>query len=568
MIEEKIKKNINKIIKKLNYPVKEIILETPKNPNYGDLYTPLALQISKEIKEDSYNLAKKIVKNFPNLEEIKKVEIIKPGFINFFLDESVYLKNLFSWLEKDFKNILNEGKKIIIEFGQPNTHKIPHIGHLYSYIYGESLARIFEVCGNKVVRVNYQGDIGLHVAKCLWRFKKYLIANEKKISSFQSLEEKVKFLQICYQEGTQEYEKSEQVKKEIDELNIKIYQKDPSIVQLWKETRQWSLDFYKIFELKLGINFKRYYFESETAEIGKRIVFENLKKVFHKSGQTIIFKGEDYGLHTRVFINKYGNPTYEAKDIGLAFLKNKEFDFDLSIITTANEQNEYWKVVIKAIDLIFPHLKNKIIHLGFGMINLNTGKISSRLGKIIDPFILINKVKNEIKENFQVKNDQLLEKIALCSIKYSFLMSDYKKDIIFDLEKSIAKEGNSGPYLLYTYVRCQSVLKKIKKDFLDFKNDKFLKKIRELSFSKEEINLLKKVYFFDKVIIKAKNNYSPNIIANYLYELASLFNIFYQKYPIIKGGEYLFFRIALTKSVSQILKKGLFLLGIETVEKI
>ncbi|MCX7881265.1 MAG: arginine--tRNA ligase [Patescibacteria group bacterium] len=561
-MEEKLKKSLKKTLNDLNYQVEEIIIGIPKLTHHGDFYTPLALQIGKKIKKNPLLIAQEIVKKIPSMAEVKKIIVVPPGFINFYLSDGFFVDKVKQLINKSFK-LKKENKTIVLEFGQPNTHKIPHIGHLYSYIYGESLARILEFLGNKVIRVNYQGDIGLHVAKCLWAVKNQFLEKGKNFNSLKTLKDKVDFLQKGYQEGSQLYEENKSIKKEIDQLNLKIYQKDSKIIDLWQKTRQWSLDFYKIFEKKLGIKYDRYYFESQTAKVGKKIILENLGKVFEESNQAIIFKGEKHNLHTRVFINSYGNPTYEAKDIGLAYLKNKDYQFDLSIITTAKEQNEYWKVIIKVIELLFPHLKNKISHLGFGMVNLTSGKMSSRSGNIIDPFTLTEEVKKEIKKTFLVKDESLLEKITFAAIKYSFLNSDYKKNIIFDLKKSIAKEGNSGPYLLYTYVRTKSVLTK---------SENFNLQEKKLNFininNNEERKLLKKISFFSSFLIKAKETYSPNIIANYLYELASLYNLFYQKYPILKAEESLReLRLLITLAVKEIIKNGLNLLGIETVEK-
>ncbi len=561
MIEEKIIEKIKEALKKIGYQKDLVIeLEIPKNKHFGDLSTNVSFKLAKDLKGNPYQIALKIKDNLSPIENVKKIEVVKPGFINFFIADDYYLDLIKRFFASDFlpKNKLQ--KKIIIEFGQPNTHKIPHIGHLFSYIYGESLARIFEFCGNKIYRVNYQGDIGLHVAKCLYKVKQKI--NE--IKKLNTLEEKIRFLQKCYQEGASVYETNQKAREEIDKLNIQIYEKEKQIFDLWQQTRNWSLDFYKKFENQLGITYNHYYFESETAAIGKRIVLENLGKIFRKSQEAVIFEGKKYKLHDRVFINKYGNPTYEAKDIGLAYLKKKDFDFDLSIITTASEQNEYWKVVIKAIELVLPDLKNKIKHLGFGMVSLTTGKISSRTGNIIDPLSLIDDVKQEIKNRFAVEDEGNLNKISFAAIKYSFLSSDYKKNIVFDIEKSIAKEGNSGPYLLYTYVRCLSVLRKVNQDK---KTSRHFQENEKISLSSEEKNLLKDISQFPNIVIQAMENYSPNLIANYLYNLASAFNFFYQKYPILKSKEYFKVRILITKAVAKILEKGLFLLGIEVVER-
>ena len=311
----------------------------------------------------------------------------------------------------------------------------------------------------------------------------------------------------------------------------------------------------------MGITFDKYYFESEISDKGKDLVNKHLGKIFEKSENAIVFEGEKYGLHTRVFVNSQGNPTYEAKDLGLIAAKLNDFKFDLSLVTTAAEQNEYWKVIGKASVLLFPQLENKYKHLGFGMINLITGKMSSRTGQIINAVTLIEEVKSRVKSAFSMKDDVLVQIIALAAVKYSFLKSDAFKNISFDMERSIAKDGDSGPYLLYTFVRTQSILKQSKE-----KKDVQIEVPSTLE-NEEEV-LLRKLYLFPEFIEKALEYNSPHFIATFLFDLAQSYNIFYQKHPVLKSeGEVRQFRLLLTESVGKILKQGLYLLGIETVDK-
>jgi len=552
MIKDLIVKQLEKALKKMGVDEAEIPIESPANPRFGDYASSIAMKLTKKLKKNPLSIAQTIVDNFHTNETIEKVETVKPGFINFWINKKTLIQQSKEII--DLKTISKNGETILLEFGQPNTHKIPHIGHFFSYVYGQALANILEFTGNHVIRVNYQGDIGLHVAKCLYQ----VLKNENKIGKLRSLREKVDFLQSCYQQGSSAYENSQKAKREVDELNKKIYEHNTNIKDLWEKTRKWSTDFYKTFEKDLGIEYQRYYFESETANIGKKIVLNNIDKVFLKSKGAIIFTGEKYNLHTRVFINRYGNPTYEAKDIGLAYLKKKEYLFDLSVVATANEQSDYWTVVKKAIELVFPDMVNKIKHVGFGMINLTTGKMASRTGQIINPFTLIEQVKQSIQTSFHISDEQLLKNIVFASIKYSFLNSDPKKNVTFDLEKSIAKEGNSAPYLLYTYVRCRSVLRK--------SNQTNIKTSRLTDEAEKDI--LRSVIHFPEIVGEAATYYTPNTIATYLFDLAQKYNLFYQKCPILKTeASVKDIRLFITRSVAQILKNGLYLLGIKTVEK-
>lgn len=530
--------------------MKEVNLQHPANSDHGDYSSNIALIFSKQLKKSPLELAQQIVDSLPKDALIEEVAIEKPGFINFFLSEKALLQELQN-INRGEKTKAT-GKTILLEYGQPNTHKTPHIGHLFSYIFGESLARILEYRGNEMIRANYQGDVGLHVAKCL-----YVARDKVQGIRNRTLKEKIDFLQKCYQDGSKSYEENKEEQKKVDELNQKIYHQDKEIVDLWNETRKWCLDFYQQFEQTLSVKYNKYYFESESAPIGKKIVEENVGRVFEKSDEAIIFKGEKYGLHTRVFITKYGMPTYEAKDIGLNNLKSK-LNFDFSIVTTANEQSSYYKVIVKASELIFPKLKNKLKHLGFGLIQLKAGKMSSRTGEIIDAFSLVDLVKNLIIKEYKTE-EKLAQQIALAAIKYSFLKSDAYKNIVFDLEKSIAREGDSGPYLLYTYVRTQSILGK---GTAGKPSD------RTINLTPEEKGLLRLLYQLPEVVEQAALRYSPHLIATYLFQLAQQFNLFYQKLPVLKAEEPIKqFRLALTTAVGETIREGLHLLGIETVSK-
>lgn len=556
MIKTQLIQNLKKSLEKVGIRDENPHLEHPANDAHGDYSTTIPLKYASRLRKSPMQIAQDIKENFPKNSLVEAIEIVKPGFVNFWISKPALLKELVRIDEnkETYGKLHVSDKKIMLEFGQPNTHKTPHIGHLFSYIFGESLARILQWEGNQIFRANYQGDIGLHVAKCLYSVQKKLEEGRK----LGNLKEKVNFLQICYQEGSCQYEENETTRKEIDVLNGNIYLHEKTIQEIWRETREWSIEFYRLFEKKLGITYDRHYYESQTSAPGKEIVEKNVGTVFAKSDGAIIFKGESYGLHTRVFINKYGNPTYEAKDVGLVSMKKKDYPFDLSLVTTANEQNEYWKVIIKASELIFPELRGKLNHLGFGMIQLTTGKMASRTGKIIDAFSLVDTVTDEIIRLYK-GDKELGEKIALAAIKYSFLRSEPLKNIVFDLKMSVAKDGDSGPYLLYTYVRTKSILSKIP-------NPTTLQNV-SMDVS-EETGILRKLYRFPEVIENAAKSYSPHLLAGYLYDLAREFNLFYQKCPVLKAtGEKRTVRILLTHAVSTILKNGLDLLGIETVDK-
>lgn len=560
MIRDTVAAILKHAVKKTGIEDTTIPLAHPADPAHGDYATSIALKYAKKRGVPPIELAQHIADNIQKGDVIESVEVVKPGFINVFLANSVLTDEL-KKMDDSYPEIPALDKKALIEFGQPNTHKLPHIGHLFSYIFGESLSRIYEQSGYKVKRANYQGDIGLHVAKCLW----YVVTHKTDLPATAPLKEKIEFLQKGYQEGSEAYDNNEDSKKEIDAINKALYhEQDDDLMKLWKDTREWCIEYYDAFQTRLGIKYDRQFFETETWKLGKELVEQNTGTVFEKSQNAVIFRGEEYGLHTRVFINKHGNPTYEGKELGLYEAKRQAYaQINESITTTASEQNEYFKVVFKAIEKLYPEQHTSYKHLGYGMINLTTGKMSSRTGEIVGAFELVEITKNAITDAFEIQDPARAETIAIAAVKYSFLKSDPFKNMTFDLEKSITREGDSGPYLLYTYVRTRSILKDE-----TVLRDISLTDVSSGAINTEEKALLRLLSQYPEAIEQAKMQYSPSVIATYLFTLAQSYNLFYQKHSVLKAEESEKpLRISLTQATGTILKSGLHLLGIETVEK-
>lgn len=533
----------------------DIELSHPADLSHGDYASNIALQLAKQLNDSPRNIAEKIASSIDIDGVVEKVEIAGPGFINFFIKKEALFEVLVTF-DGDF-GISKSGSygRVMLEFGQPNTHKMPHIGHLFSYIYGESLARLLEAVGVEVYRVNYQGDVGPHVAKCLWALQQYDSSYPK------SLEDRITLLQQMYQQGSAAYLDDPAAKEAIDDLNKKIYAQDASIKDLWIETRQWCLDYYKEFESRLSIRYERSYLESEVFQDGIDLVKANEGTVFEISEGAYVFRGSNYGLHDRVFVTSRDTATYEAKDLALEILKMREQLNDLLIITTAHEQNEYFRVVFKALETIRPDLSGKLLHIGFGMVNLKTGKMGSRTGNIIGAIDLVDGVISQIKGKFGL-SEELSEQIGIGAVKYSFLKTNPLQDTVFDLEESISQEGNSGPYLQYTYARCKSILSKAEEVSLS---------IKPLAgeLSDEESILLRTIYQFSEYVELAAKQYAPNLVAGFLYELAKAYNGLYQKSPILteEDPDKRQLRLILTNASSQVLKQGLMLLGIDAPER-
>lgn len=554
-----IKEQLAKIVsKKTNHKVEVGEFSAPPNKKLGDLALA-CFSLGKELKKNPAEVAQEMKAKFESSDLIEGVEATGP-YLNFKLKPKFIAENV---LLKKQKPTEKRGK-IMIEFAHPNTHKAFHIGHLRNIITGESICRILDNYGYKVVRANYQGDVGMHIAKCLWGIEQKKDAYEQVKDG--SIEEKVKFLGEVYALGGQTYEKDEEAKKLIQEINAKIYAGDKDIKDVYETTRQWSLDYFNAIYKRVNTTFDRFYFESQTFVRGKKLVEKFLSKgVFTESEGAVIFEGEKYGLHSRVFINSAGLPTYEAKDVALAEMQMKEYKPERIIHVVGKEQTEYFKVVFRALEEVLPKTKGKQEHLAYGWVSLKSGKMSSRTGKVVLGEWLLEQVKEKIStimKESELSEDEktdVLEKVTVGAVKYAMLKLGVKVDMAFDIDESISLSGNSGPYLLYICARIQSILNKLDG------NDKV-----ELpqTYEDEEKNLLLLLSQSREAFDRAAESLDPSEVAKYLFDLAQTFNDFYNQCPVVKADDGVKgFRVSLIKKVQQTMQKGLNLLGIEHVER-
>ncbi|MBP6913242.1 MAG: arginine--tRNA ligase [Candidatus Levybacteria bacterium] len=543
----------------------EVVLDIPEDYINGDYSSSIALKLSKKMGKPPREIAEEIKQKMEkyHVESLERVEVAGPGFINFYLSKSYLISGLNLIREQKDKfgesNTLQE-KKIMVEFTDPNPLKEFHIGHLYSNAVGESVSRLLESQGAEVVRACYQGDVGMHVAKALFGIMSFGL----KIDEMQgeSLPAKAKFLGEAYALGAKKYEESDEIKKEIGELNKKIYNHDPEVYPLYEQAKEWSLLYFEQMYERLGTKYKEYYFESKVGEEGVKIVKENLGTVFEEDNGAIIFSKEKSNLHTRVFINSQGLPTYEAKELGLAPIKYEDFPYDQSIIITGNEINEYFKVLLAALSLIRPDLAEKTIHISHGMVRLPSGKMSSRTGDVITGEWLLNETKSKLKTAHSEMSEDVSEKLTIGAVKYALLKVGIGSDITFSFEESINLHGNSGPYIQYSYARTQNVLDKFEKSEYGLTSPD--------SLMKEEQEVLKKMIHFPEIVMNAAASFSPSILCTYLYDLSQLFNAFYEKHRVYQEDDLTVknFRRALTESTGYVLGNGLHLLGILSPSKI
>lgn len=521
-MKEIIEKLIKEALKSLGIKARDFVVEHPSDLKMGDYSTNVGIKTGKA-KEILTHLAVKP----PSW--VERVELAGPGFINFYLSKEFFKNSLGEIIEKgqDFgKSEHAKGFKVMVEHTQPNPFKAFHIGHLMNNTIGEAVARIIKANGAEVKTASYHGDIGMHVAKALWKGD--------------------------YVAGAKAFEEDENAKTEIQELNKKIYDKsDPNINLQYEKGRKKSLEEFEKVYRRLDSKFDYTFFESEIAEIGKKLVLENLGMVFEESEGAVVFKGEKIGLHTRVFLNSDKLPTYEAKEIGLAKIKKEKFNFDYSITVTANEQDAFFNVVEAAIGEMFSELKGKLKHLSHGMLRLPTGKMSSRTGNIISAEELIENVKEKVKGD---------EQVAIGAIKYMILRQAIGNDIVFDIDKSVSTEGDSGVYLQYAYARTNSLLGKAKSEVWTrgVHNGAKQGNIREIE---------KLLYRFPEVVERAGKEYAPHYITTYLTELAGSFNNFYAHEQVIGDSPESAYRLAIVKAFNIVIKNGLNILGIPAPEK-
>ncbi len=548
-----------------------------KDITKADLYTNLPFVLAGKISKNPVAIAMDLQGFLNNCLDNTKVSQIEVsgGYVNFWVVSEVK-EDLDSVQHEDFF-----GKKVVYDYTDPNPMKEFHIGHLMSNTIGESLTRLGELGGAEVRRYSYQGDTGRHIAVTVWglQFLDAAWPDDEKIS----VTEKVKHLGAAYVAGNKRLaelkEKGDdsseylEAMKQVQAINQQVYDRsDAEINTVYDQGREWSLQkFEELYDI-LGTKFDHYFFESQSAPVGLEIVKKHQDVFVPGEEGARVFEGEQYGLHTRVFVNKNGLPTYEGKEVGLTRLKLDVWPFDKSYVITANEQNEVFKVTEKAISMIMPEVAGKLFHIGHGMMKLVGQKMSSRTGKIIAGDVLVESMMEAAFEKMKDRpiaeehKKGIAEAIAVAAIKFTILKQNFRKDIIFDPEKALALEGDSGPYVQYTAVRIKSLLKKIK----DSMEKGALHKDEPLTA--EAILLQRTMMRFDCVCYQAIDEFAPQHVAQYLIDLAAKFNGFYAHTKIIQSDTenniYINKHVVdICERVVQILEKGLYILGIKVVEE-
>lgn len=592
-INKKISESLQISLSKMGIDVNinDIIVDKPKDSTKGDYSTNIAMRIAPKFQKKPFDLAEEIVLNIEKDTNIEKIEVAMPGFINFFLSDRYLLnelKNIINLEDSYFRSNEKSSQKIVIEYTDANPFKMMHTGHLYTNIVGESFARLQETLGADVKRATYQGDVGLHVAKTMWGLELKLKDENKSFNDIEKLElnERVRYLGEAYMLGTEAYDESDNddVKKDIDDINYYIFSlsipslekrdfskyESVNMKEKYEKGRQWCLDYFEEIYKKLGTKFDYYFLESEVGEAGLKLVLDNVGKVFKRDDGAVIYEGDPKkNLHTRVFVNKYGLPTYEAKEIGLAYKKYSTIKYDSSIILTGKEQVGYFRVVLDALKKMNPEIAEGIIHISHGLIKTPNGeKMSSRKGGFVSAEWLIDETVKRIEKLMKGNRfdedliPEISRKVAIGAIKYAFLKVGVGSDIVFDFEKSITFDGDTGPYLMYVYSRCNSLLgNEGSYNFSNLQEEDVI----DNPYTRE---LIKCISTYKGVLLDSSYNYAPSQLCQYLFDLGQKFNAFYQNVRIVDSTEEdKKILLPLVKSVMIVMKNGLDHLGIEVVDE-
>ncbi len=545
------------IVKETGLDISDVenLIEIPPKDEMGDFAFP-CFGLAKSMKKSPVIIASELAKSLKLPSDIERVES-EGAYVNFFVDKKMMAERVLSSVKsRGFgKGKIGKGKSRLVEYSQPNTHKAFHVGHIRGTSLGESLSRIFKACGERVVQMNYSGDTGMHIAKWIWCYEKY--------HSRDGLKNDEAWIAGIYVEAVKRLEDNKEFQKEVLEINKKIESKDAKINELWKKTRELSISSWEKIYSELGAHFDVSFFESEFEADGKRESLKLLENGIAKKDDAVFMDLKKYGLGVWVLLRKDGTVLYSAKDIALALRKFKDFESDKYLVLVGNEQRLHFQQLIKTLELMGLEDEAKRYEvLPYGMVRFPEGKMSSRTGKNVLYSEFSREVFGIAKSGLKERGydgadiDERAMKIAIASIKYAMLKQDPTRTIIFDPKKEISFEGDTGPYLLYSYARANSIGKKVKS----------VKKVIIKELEGSEVKLVKKLGEFDGVLENAYKKLAPNLIANYAFELSKVFNEFYHSCPVL-GSEKEGFRLALVDAFRIVLDISLDLLGIETLEE-
>ncbi len=557
---------INLLKKATNLTEEEIsnLIEIPPNPELGDYAFPCFI-LSSKLKKNPQEIAKSLADKIKISKEIDKIQSQGP-YINFFLNSQELAEATIKKIQKE-KEKYGSAKmkeKVLIESPGPNTNKPLHIGHARNIILAQSIKKLLEFLGKDVKIVDIINDRGVHICKSMIAYEKFGKGNTPEKAEKKSDH----FVGDYYVKFFEEAKKNPKLDEEVHECLRKWESGDKDTLALWKKMNNWALQGFKETYDKFNLKTDKTYYESEIYQSGKEIILEQFKKgtIDKKKDGAYFADLTREGLGEKILLRGDGTSIYITQDLYLAILRKKEYNFDKLIYVVANEQNHHFKTLFTLLKLFGYKWADKLYHLNYGLVHLESGRLKSREGNIVDADDTIEITKNLALEEINKRYKDLSQKekesramqIAMSAIRYFFLKIDRLKDLTFIPQESLSFEGNTGPYLLYTYARARSILKKAK-----YTNKKAYK-IKEMPDMEKQ--LIFHIARFPQIVLHSYRNLSPNIIANYAYQIAKIFNELYHSDRIL-GSENEQFKLVLLDSFSQVLKNALSLLEIDTIDK-
>lgn len=577
------------IIALFDHEIDEFEIQPTRKEFEGD-YTLVVFPLLRQLKSNPQELATKIGTYVcDHTAEVQDFNVVK-GFLNLSLSDS-YFKDLLQNIHqtKDFGRHQNNGKVVMVEYSSPNTNKPLHLGHIRNNLLGYAVAEILKASGAKVYKTQIINDRGIHICKSMvaWRefgngetpessgekgdhlVGKYYVLFDKKYREQQS--------ELQSQGYTaEEASKEAPIFKEAQQMLLQWEASDSQTVALWEKMNSWVYSGFSQTYKRLGVDFDQLYYESDTYLLGKEVVQEGLDKdIFYKKedGSVWIDLTPD-GLDEKIVLRSDGTAVYMTQDIGTAIQRVKDYqDITGMVYTVGNEQDYHFKVLFLILNKLGYDWSKDLYHLSYGMVDLPSGKMKSREGTVVDADDLMQDMHNTAKniseelgkiEDFtDTQKDDLFDVIGLGALKYHILKVDPRKRILFDPQESVDFQGNTGPFIQYTYARIQSILRKNTYDLQGVQIDS------SISFEGIEKELIKNLNQFPETIALAANQYSPALVANYTYQLVKTFNSFYQQLSILgeEDERKKVFRLILAHNTAQVIENAMALLGIRVPQR-
>jgi arginyl-tRNA synthetase len=541
------------------FVLSEIRVERPKDEQFGEYTTNVALVLSKLVKRNPMEIAE-LLKDKLVSEDFANISVAMPGHLNFYFPSSYFQNTIATVLQEDFPQFQGsvENEKVMVEYSQPNTHKEFHIGHLRNVFIGSTIVNVLRKVGDEVIAANYIGDTGTHIAKCLWGLITFH-ADE----NLDAISNKAEFLGKVYSEATQKIEENSEYEEAFKEVQKRFDAGDKGLVALWEKTKGWSMDEFQKIYAELGVSFDEYFFESIEEEAGKKLLPELLEKgVVEKSEGAVIANLEQYNLGVLVLVRKDGGVLYGLKDIPLAKKKFEEFGIDRSVYVVDMRQSLYLKQLFKILELYGFH--KKMVHCGYEFVALKGGKsMSSRKGNIIPAQTLIDEVTTRVSAQFPESPSP--EKIAIGAIKFAMLKHGAGSKIEFDIEESVRLDGATGPYVQYAHARIVSILVKAKEKSISFESDP----VKDRLFEEKEKELIREISKFSELLLEVRETYEVHKLAHYALRLADYFHSFYNDCKVVDEGnkDLSSERLKLVSAVRRVLAETLTLMGISAPEQ-